>query len=124
VRWKTAGLSLYILAEGAVVEMEKQPVLMLMKQLTFKRRLLHGMKRSGGGKGHGMQCGAQGSDSMVGQSRGGARRQWRHSPTSVRKGEEEAGWARWVEQAGGVARPTGPETEKNPFGTKIRFLNV
>jgi hypothetical protein len=52
---------------------------------------------------------------------GGGSRWRRHSPASLWKEEEGAEWA---EQADGVAGPTGPEVEKNPFGIKLGFLNL
>jgi hypothetical protein len=68
---------------------------------------------------------------MAGQSKGaleggGSRRQ-RRSPASVRKEEEEAGWAEWAERPNrpmGLLGRLGQKLKKNPFGIKIRFLNL
>jgi hypothetical protein len=99
------------------------------KWLAFKWHILCGMKRGGRGNGCGMRCGAQGSDSMAGQSRGGAGRRLELAvealPCFGAKGGRRGRVGQKAKQADGVVGPIGPEVfKKNPFGIKNEFLNL
>jgi hypothetical protein len=114
--------------QRSVVKIEKRPMLMGMKRLTFKWHLLHGRKRGGGGNGRGMRCGAQGSNSMAGQAgaalEGGRRPAVEVLPCFSEGGERGGRVGQKAKQAGGVVGPTGLEVKKIPFRLKIRFWNL
>jgi hypothetical protein len=78
----------------------------------FKWCLLHGMKRGGGGNGCGMRCGARGSVSMMGRSRGGGIRR-------RRKAGGSGAPLLWCGRR--KKRPGGPKTEEKFISEKLDF---
>jgi hypothetical protein len=106
------GFSLYIGVEGLT--------LMGTKRFMFKWCLHCGMKRGGGGNGRGMWCGAWAVIPWRGKARaaleGGGSQRWRHSPASVWKEEEEAGWAEWAK------RPNWPVGLLARLGQKLKKI--
>jgi hypothetical protein len=106
------GFSLYIGVEGLT--------LMGTKQFMFKWCLHCGMKRGGVGNGRGMWCGAWAVIPWRGKARaaleGGGSQRWRHSPASVWKEEEEAGWAEWAK------RPNWPVGLLARLGQKLKKI--